>query len=289
MAGSNGRNDFARRIGRLSAQIKTWIVRHQVIQAPFRWLARLAIARGGVRPGVTIVIVNWNSERFLRTAVHAVRRYSPSETRIIVVDNGSDDGSRAFLASRDDVRTLRLPMNIGHEVAEDLGFLSARTEYVVSLDVDAFPLSDHWLDELLEPLARGDAVSGAHVRGGFVHPCCLAMRIVDFTKRNHSFVARRAGVWAQSADETDAVAWDTGWSISLREPRRHLIDRSGVRGPGDIGSVFGDLVYHNFYSTRFENPKQKLSDAEVGLGVDRQHARDAWEWAVSTYLGGEPA
>jgi glycosyltransferase involved in cell wall biosynthesis len=280
---------LSRDLRRLPAIMKTWVVRHQVIQAPLRGWARLAIASRRIRPGVTVVIVNWNSERFVRTAVSAVRRFSPADVRIIVVDNGSHDGSRAWLRTRRDVRTLRLPLNIGHEVAEDIGFLAARTEFVVSLDVDAFPLSDRWLDELIAPLQGAATVSGAHVKGGFVHPCCLAMRFDDFVERRHSFVARRGHTWAATADETDAEGWDTGWNISLREPRRHLIDRTSVRGPGDIGSVFGDVVYHNFYSTRFDNPKQKLSDAELGLGVDRDHARDAWEWAVSTYLGGEPA
>ena len=125
----------------------------------------------------------------MRTAVSAMRWFSPAATRILVVDNGSTDGSRAWLAGREDVRVLRLPTNLGHEVAQDLGFLSARTEFVISLDVDAFPISDRWLDELVTPLEAGESVSGAHVKGGFVHPCCLAMRHRDFVERNHTFVA----------------------------------------------------------------------------------------------------
>jgi hypothetical protein len=52
-----------------------------------------------------------------------------------------------------------------------------------------------------------------------------------------------------------APAWDTGYKISPHEPRRFLIDRTHVYGPGGVGSVFGVVVYHNSYSARFDNPK----------------------------------
>ena len=63
--------------------------------------------------GATVVIVNWDSLSYLRTTVAAVRRFSASGTRIIVVDNGSHDGSLAWLRT-EKVETVALGANFGH-------------------------------------------------------------------------------------------------------------------------------------------------------------------------------
>ena len=147
---------------------------------------------GPLHAGVTIVIVNWDSLSYLRTTLAAVHHFSPPTTRILVVDNGSTDGSVEWLREHD-VRTVALDANWGHEAGLDLGWLRARTRTVVALDVDAFPISHQWVPQLTEPLASGATVVGA--RGGehvyrlaldasnpwrgrdYVRPpCCLAIR-----------------------------------------------------------------------------------------------------------------
>ena len=95
----------------------------------------------------------------------------------------------ALLAANPDVRKVSFPFNVGHELALDVGFLLAETEYVVALDVDAFPLDEDWLDRLLAPLASGNEVAGARLNREYVHPCCLAMRKERFVLRRHSFRA----------------------------------------------------------------------------------------------------
>lgn len=257
------------------------LVQRRYLQRALRLRARRRVARG-LDPGVTVVVVSWNSLRFLRVALAAIRTLSPPDTRLLVVDNASRDGTRGYLAQRDDVTMTALPVNVGHETALDLGLLRARTQYVVSLDVDAFPVSRGWLNELLEPLGRGCTVSGAHLRNGFVHPCCLAMRLDRFVDGDHTFLARRAGRRGH-ADDPSTTWWDTGGAISLRERRRHLIDRTEVRGPGDVGSVFGNVVYHNFYSVR--HLREARPDADVLDGaVRRSDALAAWDEAVRRFL-----
>jgi glycosyltransferase involved in cell wall biosynthesis len=260
------------------------VVRHELLQVPLRLFARRALERGAVIPGaVTVVIVNWNSERFLTTSLRAIDRYTGGDVRVIVVDNHSQDGSWAVAKAHTRVRWIPLPRNLGHELGMDLGFLLARTQYVIALDVDAFPIADGWVERLLAPLRQGYSVSGAHVRGGFVHPCCLAMRLEDFVSRRHSFMARRAGRWATDVSDRDAPGWDTGWKISLREERLFLFERTEVGGPGDIGSSWDGLIYHNFYSTRFGSKLAPPAE-EVAAGVSPDSASVAWDQAVLRYL-----
>jgi glycosyltransferase involved in cell wall biosynthesis len=227
-------------------------------------------------PGaVTVVTVNWNSWRHAEVLIELVRRRSPEATRILVVDNGSDDGSRARLRADERVSALLLPLNLGHELALDIGVLLCNTEYVVVLDIDAFPLHDRWLDELLAPLESGAAVSGARLNREYVHPCCWAMRTARFVDRGHSFRSHY-----QPRELGRDASGDVGEEISAREaPNLHFFEISSQRGPGDVGTVFGDLVYHNFYATRFRaTAEQTLDDV-----VDADDPARAWEEAVQRY------
>jgi glycosyltransferase involved in cell wall biosynthesis len=226
---------------------------------------------------VTVVTVNWDSRGFLEVLLRLVRRRSPPSVRILVVDNGSRDGSPELLARTSDVATVKVPFNVGHELALDIGFLLAKTEYVVALDVDAFPLHDRWLDELLAPLAAGKEIAGARLNREYVHPCCLGMRTARFVERKHSFRAH----YRPRSEGSDASG-DVGEEISAAEAGRlHFFDPTEQRGPGDVGTVFGGLVYHNFYSTRFRTTPDPVLDVHVG----RADPAAAWEEALARYGG----
>jgi glycosyltransferase involved in cell wall biosynthesis len=225
--------------------------------------------------GVTVVTVNWNSFTHLAVLIDTVSRRSPAGTKILVVDNGSRDGSRARLKSIPEASTVKLPVNMGHDFALELGVLLCDTEYVVTLDVDAFPLHDRWLEELLAPLKAGAQVAGARLNREYVHPCCWAMRTARFVSEGHSFRDR----YVPRAPGRDASG-EIGEEISTREaPRVHFFEVTSQRGPGDVGTVFGDIVYHNFYSTRFRTTRDRFLD-EV---VEQDDAQRAWDEAVRRY------
>lgn len=241
------------------------------VLATARLVARARLPRL-VRGGVTIVTVNWNSLPYLEVLLTAVRRFSPPDVRILVVDNASTDGSRAVVRRSPGVRLLPLPLNVGHGAGLDLGFLMASTEFVVALDVDAFPVSPSWLEVLLDPLRAGAAVSGAHLTRRYVHPCCLAIRLERFVRKSHSF----------RPHEAEDGGWDVGESISLREAgHQHLLEATSKRGPGNVGTIFGDVVYHNFYATRFGRTDRRRLDNVV----TRDDPTVAWQEATTRYLG----
>ena len=217
-------------------------------------------------PGVTVVTVSWNSLAYLQVLADVVGRRSPAGTRLLVVDNASGDGTRRWLRGRPDLDRLLLPVNLGHEVALDLGFLVARTEVVVALDVDAFPLQDDWLAELRGRLDAGAAVAGARLNRDYVHPCCLAMRLPDFVAQGLSFRS------------TASTAPGELLSARVSGPRSYL-EVTGRRGPGDVGTVFGDLIYHNFYSTRFALEGSDVLDGRVRA----DDPRVAWAEAVARW------
>jgi glycosyltransferase involved in cell wall biosynthesis len=253
------------------AQIAGWRLAVPALRAR----ARRRLDR--LRPGAaTVVTVNWNSWPHLDVLIDVVRRRSPAGTEIVAVDNGSVDGSRERIAARDDVRGLLLPANVGHELAMDLGVLLAETEFVVALDVDAFPLHGDWLERLLAPLDEGAQVSGARLNREYVHPCCWAMRKARFVERGHSFRAH----YVPRSEGRDASG-DVGEEISAAEaPNVHFFEVSSQRGPGDVGTVFGDLVYHNFYATRFNATSDQTLDGVVAADDPAK----AWEEALQRYV-----
>lgn len=229
-----------------------------------------------LRPGeATIVTVNWNSWEHCAVLLEMVQKRSPAGTEILVVDNASDDGSRARLRKRKDVRHLLLPVNLGHDLALDLGVQACETEYVVALDVDAFPLHDRWLEELLDPLGGEFQVSGARLNREYVHPCCWAMRTARFVEERHSFRSRY-----RPREEGRDASGDVGEEISAAEaPNLKFFEVTSQRGPGDIGTVFGDIVYHNFYATRFKATDEKTLDNVVAA----EDPARAWEEALARY------
>ena len=236
-----------------------------------------APGRLGVRPGVTVVIVNWNGRMLLPDVLAAIERYSPDRPEVIVVDNASTDGSREWLRDqRHRLRAVLLPRNIYHGPAMDLGFLLSRTDHVVALDVDAFPVRQDWLEALQAPLRRGAAVSGAQALRGYVHPCCLMMRLGRFVARRHTFQPH-VGEWRPERLGIDE--WDTGESISRREGDDHLalLPRTHHRGPGHLGSVFGDVVFHNGASVR-------LLAGDRVEGIEMSDVRASWNEAVARYV-----
>lgn len=256
---------------RRAAQIVGWRLAVPVLRARAR---RRPVK---LQPGAaTVVTVNWNSWPHLEVLIDVVRRRSPAGTRILPVDNGSVDGSRKRISEREDVEGLLLPVNVGHELAMDLGVLLAETEYVVALDVDAFPLHDDWLERLLAPLSEGALVSGARLNRSYVHPCCWAMRKARFVERGHSFRAH----YVPRSEGRDASG-DVGEEISAAEaPNLHFFEVTSQRGPGDVGTVFGDLVYHNFYATRFNATSDETLDGVVAADDPAR----AWDEALERYV-----
>ena len=245
---------------------------------------RLRVPGVRLRPGVTIAIVNWNSMDLLRDVLRAIEHFGGPTNgvrEVLVIDNGSTDGSRQFLQacrSEGRVRCLLLPQNIYHGPAMDLAFLLSRTEFVVALDVDAFPIAPGWLDTLIAPLRDDRTVSGAEAARGYIHPCCLAMRTESFAHEGHTFTPH-IGTWDPSRRGVDE--WDTGEAITLREGTERIMayPRTRVRGPLQLGSVFGDFVYHNGASTRLR------SDIKID-GLTLGDAELAWLEAVAEHLDG---
>jgi hypothetical protein len=197
---------------------------------------------------VTVLVVNWETAAETETTLSAVRFFSPPGTHIFVIDNGSHDGSTERFRRLDpSIRVLRLPVNVGHPIALDLGTHLANTEFVVTLDSDAFPLGQGWLNPAMVPLEDPSVVlAGTASSRGFVHPMYSCVRRSAFVKRRLSWQ-----LWRERDHDVDALEWGQGRfdAGELMTPRlgSHesvLLPSTPNRVDGLPGITVADLVYH---------------------------------------------
>jgi GT2 family glycosyltransferase len=103
-------------------------------------------------PLATVVIVNWNGERLLRSCLDALARQQTSHPFLTwVVDNASSDSSVELLRTEyPDVRVLQNDDNLGFAGGNNTALRQVTTPYAVLLNNDATPEPD-WLEQLLAP------------------------------------------------------------------------------------------------------------------------------------------
>jgi GT2 family glycosyltransferase len=102
---------------------------------------------------ISVIIVNWNRCELLRACLQSVRGQTGPPFEVIVVDNGSSDGS-AEMAERDfDCHVIRNRENRGFCAANNQGIALAAGEYVALLNNDA-EAAPGWLAALASALER---------------------------------------------------------------------------------------------------------------------------------------
>ena len=114
------------------------------------------------RVDVSIVLPVYNEVGHLQDEVKRIRHamdHSPYSYEIVIVDDGSSDGSAEAAAAMDDVRLLRFATNRGAGSARKYGTMAARGDVVVWTDVDmTYP--NEQIPELVAALDGYDQVVG---------------------------------------------------------------------------------------------------------------------------------
>jgi GT2 family glycosyltransferase len=106
----------------------------------------------------SVIIPNWNGENLLKVCLSSLRRQTYRDFELIVVDNGSFDGSVELIESHfREVKLISLPVNKGFSQAVNIGIKAAAGKYIALLNNDTEAEPD-WLRELTGALARNPEV-----------------------------------------------------------------------------------------------------------------------------------
>ena len=107
---------------------------------------------------ISIIIVNWNGKHFLRDCLSALGSQSFSPLEIILVDNGSTDGSVDYV-KRHYPRTIvvQLPENRGFAGGNQKGLEVARGQYIALLNNDTW-VEKNWAEKLFQPMLQDSSI-----------------------------------------------------------------------------------------------------------------------------------
>ncbi len=100
-----------------------------------------SLTPGMASPSVSILINNYNYERFLRQCIQSCLSQTQDPLEIIVVDDGSVDASSQIIREYSEASSLVVPVlkgNGGQASALNLGFCQSRGELIVLLDADDY-------------------------------------------------------------------------------------------------------------------------------------------------------
>lgn len=108
-----------------------------------------------IPPLVSVVVLTCNGREHLEECLGSLLEQTWPEREIILVVNGSADGSAAMVRERfgDAVRLVELPENIGYTGGNNAGLRAARGEYVAVLNDDT-RTDPRWLGAMVETLRR---------------------------------------------------------------------------------------------------------------------------------------
>jgi GT2 family glycosyltransferase len=108
---------------------------------------------------VRIIVLNWNGQAWLGPCLTALLAQDLTETEVVVVDNGSSDGSAEFVRSNfPAIRVLALDRNLGFAAGNNAGALDATADYLIFLNNDT-RVAPGWLAALRQA-ADADPTAG---------------------------------------------------------------------------------------------------------------------------------
>ena len=156
--------------------------------------------------GVAIVIPTWNKAALLEQALANLARQTYPIERIIVVDNGSTDGSGA-MAARAGAEVIPRAVNAGFAIAVNRGIQEAAgAEWIGVLNNDV-SLEPDWLAQIIGKLEPGNA--------WFATGKLLNAQARDRIDGSFDAVCRGACAWRCGHGRADSPLWNQPRNIQL--------------------------------------------------------------------------
>jgi glycosyltransferase involved in cell wall biosynthesis len=111
------------------------------------------------RPILSVIVPVYNMEKYIGQCLSTILGLQHSAMEVIVVDDGSTDGTNVVLDSFTDTRLKVLrERHGGPSAARNAGFKYSRGKFVLPFDADDIPIVENWHTMLARLAANPDAV-----------------------------------------------------------------------------------------------------------------------------------
>lgn len=208
--------------------------------------------------GASIVIPVCNMLGFTRLCTDYIRKNTDMPYELVIVDNGSADGTREYfegLSKELDVRYLRNGANLGPIVAINQGIKASKYEYICQIHNDVVIFEKGWLSRIVSIMESDPNIGIAclagrqHLRGN-----CSC----DESTLRHNLLS--VGLNPPMDNELEDVAVADGLCFAFA---RKLIDRIGL-----LDETYGMM---HFYDMDFSLASLKAGYRNVAVNVSAFH------------------
>lgn len=183
---------------------------------------------------VSVIICNWNGKHLLKSCLSSLRKQTFDAFEVVLVDNGSTDGSVEYVREHfPEVKLIKLMENHGFCGGNNVGIQATTSDFVVLLNNDT-EVEPNWLEELYRVMSASPEIG------------CCDSKVLFFDQRDmidtmggiytiagsaerRGYLQRDRGQFDRAVDTFTAVA-------SAVMYRRDMLERIGLL---DEGFYFG--------------------------------------------------
>lgn len=173
---------------------------------------------------ISVIIVNYNGLRFLEPCLSSLANQSYNNFEIILVENGSSDGSADFVRQHfSRVILVETGKNLGFAGGMNAGIRIAKGEFILTLNNDTV-VDPHLLEEIQKPMIL-DPKTGM---------CATKMQLSDGKINSTGICISRSGAaWDRGMNEPDTGQYDAleevfGPCAGAALYRRSMLDTIGL-------------------------------------------------------------
>ena len=226
------------------------------------------------KPSVAIIVLTWNGRQLTLDCLRSLESVETPNTRAILVDNASSDGTVAAVRERygDRIDIIENPSNQGFAAGNNVGIrraLESSADFILLLNNDTFVAPD-FVDQLLRPFA--DAGVGI-----------VAPKIYYAEPRDQIwFAGGEISLWRGIARhigirETDRGQYDRERDIDYATGCAMLVRREVFEKVGDLDPS---------YEAYFEDADFSLRARDAGFRIRYAPASKVWH-RISASTGGQ--
>ncbi len=190
--------------------------------------------------GVSAIIPNWNSRPLLVRLLESLARQTVPFGEIVVVDNGSADGSQEEAASRG-ARVIELGRNRGFSRAVNVGVQESAGSWVAVLNNDV-ELAEDWLERMLEAAGEQEA-------------WFLTGKLLEWSRRDaldgtFDALCRGGCAWRVGQRRKDGPEWNAKRPIAFAPLTAALLRRELFERVGGLDEAFESFMEDVEFSLR---------------------------------------